>query len=64
MEHELHVLNKPHTLHKHAHTESPEHCVTQLAEPTHCIMSTSMLKRDLDRGDLCDIIGLVGVSVY
>ena len=41
------------------------HCggvVTQSAEPTHCTMSTTMLKRDLGTGDLCDNIGLVGVS--
>ena len=30
MEQELHVLNKPYTLHKHAHTESPEHYVGYL----------------------------------
>ena len=44
---------------------SPEHCggvVTQSAEPTHCTMSTTMLKKDLGTGDLCDNIGLVGVS--
>ena len=57
----------PYTLHKHAHTKDsvPEHCggvVTQSAEPTHCTMSTTMLKRDLGTGDLCDNIGLVGVS--
>ena len=68
MEQELHVLNKLYTLHKHAHTKecySPEHCggaVTQSAEPTHCTMSTTMLKRALGTGDLCDNIGLVGVS--
>ena len=41
------------------------HCggvVTQSAELTHCTMSTTMLKRDLGTGDLCDNIGLVGVS--
>ena len=44
---------------------SPEHCggvVTQSAEPTHCTMSTTVLKRDLDTGELCNNIGLVGVS--
>ena len=60
MEQELHVLNKHYTLHKHAHTESV--LVTQLAEPTRCTMSTTMLKRDLGTGDLCDNIGLVGIS--
>ena len=35
--------------------------VTQSAEPTHCTMSTTMLKRDLGTGDLCDNIGLIGV---
>ena len=35
--------------------------VTQLAEPTCCTMSTTMLKRDLGTGDLCDNIGLIGV---
>ena len=70
MEQELHVLNKPYTLHKYAHTKdsvyrSPEHCggvVTQSAEATHCTMSTTMLKRDLGMGELCDNIGLIGVS--
>ena len=45
--------------------KSPEHCggvVTQSAEPTCCTMSTTMLKRDLGMGDLCDNVGLVGVS--
>ena len=63
-EQELHVLNKPYTLHKCAHTkDSVRHCggvVTQSAEPTRCTMSTTMLKRDLGTGDLCDNIGLVG----
>ena len=36
--------------------------VTQSAESTHCTMSTTMLKRDLGMGDLCDNIGLVTVS--
>ena len=67
MEQELHVLNKPYTLHKHSHTQgSVSHCggvVTQSAEPTHCTMSTIMIKRDLGTcliyvtivlGDLCD----------
>ena len=68
MEQELHILNKPYTLHKHAHTKySARLCgglVTQSAEPTRCtiIMSTTMLKSDLGTGDLCDNIGLVGVS--
>ena len=64
MEQELiHVLNKPYTLHKHAHTKDSVrvqntvvvYIHTQSAEP----MSTTMLKR---RGDLCDNLGLVGVS--
>ena len=45
------------------HTKSPEHCggvVTQSAEPTRC---TTMLDRDLGTADLCDNIGLIGVSV-
>ena len=44
---------------------SPEHgggVVTQSAEPTRCSMSTTVLKRDLDTGQLCDNIGLVSVS--
>ena len=36
--------------------------VAQLAKPTRCTMSTTMLKRNLGTGDLCDNIGLVGVS--
>ena len=68
MEQELHVLNKPCTLHKHAHTkDSPEHCggvVSQSAEPTCCTMSTTILKRDLDTGELCNNIGLVGMSQH
>ena len=67
MEQELRVLNNPYTLHKHAHTkDSVRHCggvVTQSAEPTRCTMSTTMLKRDLGTGDLCNNIGLVGVSL-
>ena len=31
-------------------------------KPTRCTMSTTMLKRDVGTGDLCDNIGLVGVS--
>ena len=45
--------------------KTPEHCggiVTQSADPAHCTMSTTMLKRDLHTADLCDNIGLVGVS--
>ena len=65
-EQELHVLNKPYTLHKHLHTKViVRHCgglVTQSAEPTRCTMPTTMLKRDLGTGDLCDNIELVGVS--
>ena len=58
----------PYTLHKHAHAKDSVRVqntggvVTQSAEPTHCTMSTTMLKRDLGTGDLCDNIGLVGVS--
>ena len=73
MEQELHVLNKPYTLHKHAHTkDSVRHCgdvVTRSAEHTRCTMSTTMLKRDLGKClkhltiVLGDNIGLVGVSV-
>ena len=59
-------MNKPYTLHKHAHTkDSVRHCggvVTQSAEPTRYTMSATMLKRDLGTGNLCDNIGLVGVS--
>ena len=68
MEQELRVLNKPYTLHKHAHTKDSVRVqntggvVTQSAEPTGCTMSTTMLNRDLGTGDLCDNIGLVGVS--
>ena len=55
MEQELHILNKPYTLHKHAHTkDSARHCggvVTQSAEPTSCTRSTTMLKSDLGTGD-------------
>ena len=59
----------PYTLHKHAHTKDGVRVqntvvvvVTQSSEPTHCTTSTTMLKRDLGTGDLCDNIGLVGVS--
>ena len=53
----------PYTLHK-LHT-SVRHCggvVTQSAEPICCTISTTILKRDLGTGELCDKIGLVGVS--
>ena len=36
--------------------------IAQLAKPTRCTMSTTMLKQNLGTGDLCDNIGLVGVS--
>ena len=59
------ALYSAQTMHTLKTVLSPEHCggvVTQSAEPTHCNMSTTRLKRDLGTGDLCDNIGLVGVS--
>ena len=60
MEQELHVLNKPNTLNNTKESRTLWWC--SYPEPTHCTMSTAMLKRDLGTGDLCDNIGLVGVT--
>ena len=69
------ALNKPYTLHKHAHTKDSVRVQNIMMVGIYPIswayklyymymynMSTTMLKRDLGTGDLCDNIGLVGVS--
>ena len=61
-----HVLNKLYTLHKHTHTKDGVRVqnTVMVLLPNHKLyyMSITMLKKDLGTGDLCNNIGLVGLS--